>query len=82
MKKIQLPLSVVISVVAVVGVATAAGGAIIGYGQGYKQGAIDGRYEVSRSSTSAMSQLMTGGVNIKQPDGAVKTFVLKPVEKN
>lgn len=80
MKKVQLNIAGVITVIVGVGVACAAGGAVIGYDHGYKKGDFDARHEASRSATSAISQVMTSGVHIKQPDGTEKTFVLQPVE--
>lgn len=80
MKSIQLNVVAMTAVLAVVGAAGAVGGAFIGYGQGYKQGDKDGRHDASRSAISSVSELMTRGIAIAQPDGTAKTYVLQPAE--
>lgn len=69
-----------IAVVVGVGVACAAGGAVIGYQQGFKTGDFNGRHEANRSALTAFNETMTHGVSIKGADGSVKTYVLTPVE--
>lgn len=80
MKSIKLKVSPLIAVTTVVGAAGVAGGAFIGYSEGYKHGDLGGRHEAARSATSSVSEMMTRGISIAQPDGTAKTYVLKPVE--
>lgn len=80
MKKLQVNATTVVAFVLGVGVACATGGALIGYHNGYKQGDFDGRHEAARSAIFSLSEMMTSGIAIGQPDGTAKTVVLKPVD--
>lgn len=80
MKSTQLNMAALIAGIVVVGAASAAAGACVGYGKGYRQGNFDGRHEASRSTVAIVSEMMTIGVAIKQPDGTAKTYLLQPVE--
>ena len=80
MNKFHMNPVIMIAVVLGFGAVCAAGGAAIGYQQGYKTGDFDGRHDATRSSLTALTGNMTHGVSVKRDDGSIQTYVLKPVE--
>lgn len=75
MKKFNMSPTSIIAVVVGVGAVCAAGGAAIGYQQGYKTGGFDGRLEATRSALTAFTGAMTHGVSIKRDDESILTYV-------
>ena len=80
MKSINLSIATLACTMVLACALGATGGALVGYGKGYKQGDGNGVHQASRAGMATMADLMTRGVAIKQSDGGVKTYVLSPVE--
>ncbi|WP_157763894.1 hypothetical protein [Paraburkholderia aromaticivorans] len=80
MKKIALHRISLIAGLAIVAATSAVSSASVAFYKGYQRGSDDGKLEAARNSASALTRIMTSGINVRQLDGTDKRYILTPVE--
>lgn len=80
MKKIALHPASLIAGLAIVAATSAVSSASVAFYKGYDLGSFDGKLEAARNSATALTRIMTSGINVRQLDGTDKRYVLTPVE--